>query len=264
MDFNTKQQICEVIDAYGEWVKEYIAKGWQAYIVTFMFKPLRGENRYSFVRRMKQSVEIFYSTLVTRVVRYNRSRALQHLLPRLIAAPDLPVFKHAKQSIGDVCINEGVHFHAIVLIPKVSRLKTILAEHVRDKYDTYVHKKGRVAKIDVEPISDTPRRATGYVLKAVKNGVMPVDEILVLPKAMSELGKKKKRRASAKRRDIKRSRYGTRPKTPFARKSEPFASCLIYYCTDRRTNLTALATAYFANSQSKESFNEKAFRRHAY
>jgi hypothetical protein len=103
-------------------VSTYISGGWNAYLVTFMFKPLPG-SRHAIINQMRRGVEAFYATLVTRVVRYNRSNTRQHLLPRLIGAPDVPVFKRAKQSVSDVCINDGLHFHAIVLIPETCRLK---------------------------------------------------------------------------------------------------------------------------------------------
>jgi hypothetical protein len=58
----------------------------------------------------------------------------------------------------------------------------------------------------VEPITETPAKATGYGLKAVKNGVMPNDDILILPKALSELGKKEKRKPPKKKGHVRRVR----------------------------------------------------------
>ena len=186
-------------------VNTYISEGWNAYLVTFMFKPLPGD-RYAIIKQMQRGVETFYCTLVTRAVRLNRSKNLRHLLPRLVGAPDVPVFKHAKQSVSDVCINDGLHFHAIVLTPEKCRLKADLAEHVRDKHDVYVHKNGRLTHIDVEPITQTPAKATGYGLKAVKNGITSSDDILILPKSLSEMGKKEKRKPSKKKDHIRRAR----------------------------------------------------------
>jgi len=204
VDYNSKQRIFAVIQGYGTWVNTFISEGWNAYLVTFMFKPLPG-NRHAIINQMQRKVEAFYSTLVTRVVRYNRSKDLQHLLPRLIGAPDVPVFKHAKQSISDVCINDGLHFHAIVLIPKRCRLRVDLAQHVQDKYQAYVHKDGRLTRIDVQPITETPKKVTGYGLKAVKNGITPNDDILILPKSLSELGAREKRKPPKKREPIRRA-----------------------------------------------------------
>jgi hypothetical protein len=192
MDYQTYRQHCLIVEAYGTLVQDRIEQGWIAYLLTFMFKPMPG-NPTGVLERMQRGVESFYATLVTRVVRHNRSKALQHSLPVLIGAPDVPVFKHAKQSISNICINDGLHYHAIVLIPEKCRLRTDLVEHVREKYHAYVRQDGPLMLVDVAPITETPSKVTCYGLKAVRNGRISDDKILILPKSLSELGKKEQR-----------------------------------------------------------------------
>jgi hypothetical protein len=107
-------------------------------------------------------------------------------------------FKHAKQSISNVLINDGLHFHGIVLLPGRSRLRDDLRGHVRRNDKMYLKLCNRLSHIDVEPITATPRKVVGYALKAVENGVCSLDDIVVLPKVLSELSPKEVREPAPK------------------------------------------------------------------
>jgi hypothetical protein len=193
MYHNQTPQLAAIIEGYGEHVESQILAGWHGYLLSFMFKPQRGNSK-AVIWQMQQGVQVFYSTLITRVVRNNRSRKMQPYLPVLIGAPDLPVFKHEKQPLSSLPLNDGLHFHAIVLLPEISRLRTNLVEHVEEKQEIYVHKNGLFMHIDVEPIVESPRKVTRYALKAVEKGLVSTDDILILPKAYSELGAKQRRK----------------------------------------------------------------------
>jgi hypothetical protein len=139
MDKKTKQFKSVITKAFGKWIEEYIDKGWQCYLTTFMFNPLFGSPD-GIVRQMSAEVERVYSTLLTRVVRNPRSPKVKGSLPILIGFPDLPVFKHNKGRLQDVVINDGLHYHAMVLLPPRSRLKESLERHFERFEDIYLGK----------------------------------------------------------------------------------------------------------------------------
>jgi hypothetical protein len=58
----------ELIRGYSQWVQEYVDKGWNAFLLTFMFQPMGGGNR-AILNSMAAEVERVYSALITRVVR---------------------------------------------------------------------------------------------------------------------------------------------------------------------------------------------------
>jgi hypothetical protein len=194
MYYKQTQHLAAIIEGYADMVESQMSIGWHGYLLSFMFKPQRGNSK-AVIGRMQQGVQVFYSTLITRIVRNNRSRNLQQYLPVLIGAPDLPVFKHEKQALSSLFFNDGLHFHAMVLLPETSRLRTNLVKHVEEKQDIYVHKNSSFMHIDVEPIVESPKKVTQYALKAVEKGLISTDDILILPKAYSELGIKQKREA---------------------------------------------------------------------
>ena len=184
--------------AFGKWVEEYDSKGWDSHLLTFMFNPLSG-GQDAIIRQMSREVERVYSTLLTRVIRNPRSPKVQGSLPKLIGFPDLPVFKYTKASNHDVTINDGLHYHAIVLLPPKSRLKECLEQHVERHKAVYLGKiktvkergqfrskraSPKIQRIDVQPTTHTPKTHTEYALKALDK--LPYDHLLILPKSQSE------------------------------------------------------------------------------
>jgi hypothetical protein len=104
MTFISRQSRATIISVYGDMVENQMVLGWKPSLVTFMFKPLPGNNN-TIIRIMQGGVEQFYSTLVTRVVRNPRSPHLQHFLPKLFGAPDVSLFQ-ARQTIHQQCFDQ--------------------------------------------------------------------------------------------------------------------------------------------------------------
>src|ERR1019366_3487969 len=127
---------CELLDAFGTWVTDYMDQGDQAYLTTFMFNYIPGNSK-SIIGSMTKDIEQFYRTLVTRIVR-NTRKAQIHQLPKLIALPDRPVHKHFKQALQDVVVNDGLHVHGITMIPERSRLDCDLDEHIQLRSSDYI------------------------------------------------------------------------------------------------------------------------------
>src|SRR5215207_6446888 len=105
-----------MIEAYGEYVADKMDSEWNAYILSLMFRQLRG-SRDGIVEQMQRENERVYSTLLTRVVRDPTAEKNQRQLPIWLRCPDLPVPKRAKVDISEVTINDGLHMHAIALEP---------------------------------------------------------------------------------------------------------------------------------------------------
>jgi hypothetical protein len=176
---------CELLDAFGTWVTDYMDQGHDAYLTTFMFNHIPGNSK-SIIGSMTKDIEQFYRTLVTRVVR-NARKAQIHQLPKLIALPDRPVPKHFKQALQDVAINDGLHFHGFTMIPERSRLDCELDDHVRQSGIYTDSRYTRICHIDVQRIKTRPGYTTGYGLKWLKRNAAAYDDLLILPVAKSEL-----------------------------------------------------------------------------
>ncbi len=182
---------CELLDAYGTWVTDYMDQGHDAYLTTFMFNSIPGNSK-SIIGAMTKDIEQFYRTLVTRVVRNARTAQI-HQLPKLIALPDRPVPKHFKQALQDVAINDGLHFHGFTMIPGRSRLDCELDDHVRQSGIYTDSRYTRICHIDVQRIKSRPGYTAGYAFKELKRNAAAYDDLLILPVAKSDLPPKEAR-----------------------------------------------------------------------
>jgi hypothetical protein len=181
------QTKADLVDGYTQLVTDRVRAGWSCSLVTFLFSQLPGP-RTAVINHMKDEVHRIYSTLLTRVHRKPRTASTDEL-PVLIGAMDLPVYKHNKASGPMVLCNGGLHVHALLLMPPVSRLKGSLTDHFREMRELYVVP-GRsiVVRIDVRPVIDNHQRVVDYVLKTVLNGRLCYDDaVLVLPRSRGEL-----------------------------------------------------------------------------
>jgi hypothetical protein len=158
--------------------------GWNAYLVTFMFNHIPGRPATK-LKLMQDSVSRFYSKLLTRIVRNPNSIHQLHVRPRMIAAPDYPVFKYEKIGLQQVTVNDGLHMHGILIVPLKSRLKEDVISHVQRKSRLYV--KAPLRTIDLKLIEDHTRGVTDYVLKTIKHRKSRWEDVLILPKSRSEM-----------------------------------------------------------------------------
>jgi hypothetical protein len=174
------------VDGYTRLITDRIHDGWSAHLLTILFHQLPGP-RSAVLDRMKDEVQRVYSTLLTRVHRKPRT-APTDVLPVLVGVADLPVYKRNRTTAPMVSCNDGLHFHALALMPPASRLKGSLADHFETNFDLYTGHGNSVQRIDVRPIVDGHRRVVDYVFKTVLNGRLSYDDaVLVLPRAREEL-----------------------------------------------------------------------------
>jgi hypothetical protein len=176
----------KIIQEYTNFVQRYIDKGWKPYIITFMFTNLPG-GMEAILSQMEDEVMRVYSTFITRVVRNPRSALFKDALPILLGCPDRPVRKNKKSTVDDVKINDGLHVHGILIVPKQSRLSHGAKKHFRLNERFYVNEHHRIERIHLKRIKFTPEEATKYALKGLKRGWVNYERIIVLPRAKSEL-----------------------------------------------------------------------------
>jgi hypothetical protein len=167
-----------------QWVDDYYDLEWTPYHVTFMFHHIPGSEEEK-IRQMHKDIGRFYGKLASWVVRDPKSSKYAHLLPRGVFFPDVPCYKREKQALRDVTINDGLHFHGIILVRTKSRLKVPFLQHLRDKRKSYG--RGSTLTTHAEPIRDHHRFVADYAGKGVKRGRVSYDDVLVLPRTGKEL-----------------------------------------------------------------------------
>jgi len=86
----------EMVQAYGHWVQEHVKKGWDAYLLTFMFGHLPGSVDAK-IQQMHREIVALYGKMATRFVKKPRSPNSAHLLPKGLFFPDVPCFTHLLQ-----------------------------------------------------------------------------------------------------------------------------------------------------------------------
>jgi hypothetical protein len=173
-----------LIQAHGDWLQQWLNEGWDGYLFTFMFNQLPG-SRHAMVRQMHQQILRWYGRLATRTVRKTRSPVWIPFLPKGIFVPDLPVPKRSKQNIGDVSTNDGLHMDGIVVANRWARIPETLDDYFEENLGTYLTSKLR--HVDVQRITHRAEYVTEYALKSLKRPTFSEDDILVLPRTLSEL-----------------------------------------------------------------------------
>jgi hypothetical protein len=176
----------QLVDGYTQVVIDRVDSGWSCHLMTFPFAQLPGP-RGAVIQAMKDELQRVYSTLVTRLHRKPRT-ASPDKLPILIGAADLPVYKRDRDSSPLVRCNDGLHFHALLLVPPATRLGLSVEEHFRANEAMYLGKQRLIDKLDVRRVADSYERVVDYVFKTILRRRVLYDEgILLLPRARQEL-----------------------------------------------------------------------------
>jgi hypothetical protein len=106
----------------------------------------------------------------------------------LIAFPDYPTQKLDRASPLDVKINDGLHYHGVILVHTESRLKIGLDIYMREHWNRYIREKDALKTMYIQPIDEpTAKTAVGYGFKALEWRIPDTDRIFVRPRAVSEL-----------------------------------------------------------------------------
>jgi hypothetical protein len=180
-----RRVIQNTLAGYAQFAAQRVADGWQPQLATLMFSHLPGKPN-AVLAQMFDEAERVYRTFVTRVVRRPLATRSVGDLPIMITAPDFPVGKTNKP-LAQVVLNDGLHLHAILLVPPRSRLPISAPEHFRQHQALYVRDRSRLDRIDVRPIENGIERAVEYVLKSLRRRRFSMDDLLLLPRALAEL-----------------------------------------------------------------------------
>lgn len=88
-------------------------------------------------------------------------------------------------------MNDGLHYHGVLLVPPESRLRVSVAQHFAEQRDYYL-RDGLVRRIDIRPFETVDvSKVVDYALKGLRDGRLPDDEsLLVLPKSHIEIGRR--------------------------------------------------------------------------
>ena len=182
---HTQSSVNAIIQGYYDLIKPHVDKdGWNAFLLTFTFKPLNG-SKHAIIAQMHDEVDRVFSTFITRIVRNPNSEHQKDNRPILIAAPDFPVFKKAKHTLHHVSINDGLHMHGILTVPWQCRLR----RGVKDQFekDRALYVKNRLLNLDVRKIEDANLpEVVDYALKGLKRNPISYDDIMIFPRALSE------------------------------------------------------------------------------
>ena len=182
METNTTHEVLH--HGYAQFITDH--KGWKGYLITFVFKSITG-SRHRIARVMEMEIERVYATLLTRIIRKPTSEAARDFLPVWIACPDYPVPKRSKSPMRDIAINNGLHVHALAIFAPGGRLKTGLSEHFCDHQQLYVRRDFSLHRVHAEPITCRPDYVAEYAFKSVIRRRVQLDEIIILPRARSEV-----------------------------------------------------------------------------
>jgi hypothetical protein len=188
------------MDQVSKWMEEYVDLEWTPYHMVFMFRHIPGSEQEK-IRQMHKDIASFYGKLASWVVRDPKSPKCAHLLPRAVFFPDVPYSTRLTQGLSEVKINDGLHFHGIILVPTRSRLKVPFLEHLREKKRIYSRR--NVLRYYAEPIWDHHRFVADYGGKAIKRGRLSYDDVLVLPRTGKELQEVTSESVSGPDREIK-------------------------------------------------------------
>ena len=135
---------------------------------------------------MKKHLGWFYGRLAKASVPKASSPKWSPFLPKLVLAPDFPVPKHSKVQLRDVTINNGLHWHGLILAnPLAPQLPGKLDIHINENLGKYLA--GSIRTIDAIPITHDPEYVTGYGMKGLKRSSFSEDDVLILPRSVSEL-----------------------------------------------------------------------------
>lgn len=175
-----------VLDGYGQWVRERVESGFKPYLMTFMFNPLPGSMQAKKDDMLREITKV-YRTMNTKWFHRNPRSTPMRNRPLWIVGPDLPVPKRYKDTYRDLAVNDGLHCHAIVLVPAHRNRMSIPFDDFVDMHQAkWTGEKRNTFRIHCVPVDDNVERVTDYVLKNIKRGNFPLDDILVLPPSDSE------------------------------------------------------------------------------
>jgi hypothetical protein len=171
--------------AYGTWVRQHVEDGWEASLLTFIFVDLRGPP-WAVSTVMTNSIEAVYAAILTRMFRHPKRLAMAEM-PLWICSPDYPVIKREGGNLVDMLRNDGLHAHAVAVIPPDTRLGCSLSDHIDDQQAHYSGPIRSLWRVHAVPITHRIEFVTDYALQGLKDSRVGRDAFFVLPRRFDEL-----------------------------------------------------------------------------
>lgn len=172
-------------EAYADFFEQRMTEGWSPYLLTFMFDQMRGDSR-AVQHQQLRNIEKMYGRFVTRVVHRPAASSQVGRLPIWVCPPDFPVFKHRKDAVRDVVINNGQHVHGVAVLPPWSRHAFDMADQFRHSRRTYLGQND-LSRVHAERITHDLSQVCEYATKMIRRGRVDPDPFLVLPRTRSEV-----------------------------------------------------------------------------
>ncbi|WP_166299310.1 hypothetical protein [Bradyrhizobium sp. 2S1] len=172
------------IEAFHNWIVRkgrFHERNWH---LNFMFKQLPSKET-AIKAMMRDEVERVYSILLPREVRRPHSCFAERQMPIFVGCPDLPVLKRDKVTRRLVIANSGWHFNGVLVLSSFSRGKFDPETDFERVRHLFCPAERRLERI--EPTRIAYGSMADYSMKALKNGHVDWDDILILPKSQSEL-----------------------------------------------------------------------------
>jgi hypothetical protein len=181
----------EIIAGYSEIIKEHVQWGWKPNYINFMFNHIPG-NSFTKMEVMTAEVSRVHDILTRHIVKRPKAANWCHLRPIFIGSHDLHVWKHEKELVRNLVVNDGLHYNVVALVPEESHLAlpmkyqfaiwgrrsnlTVpLKNHFEQCQRFYLN--DVLYRIHVTPI--TEGSMADYTLKAFKHGRISPDSIQV-------------------------------------------------------------------------------------
>ena len=104
--------------------------------MTFLFHHIPGPAQEQIRQMQKKCLVLWEAGKLDRT----QAKVTQNALifcPELCSFPMGPVTSAEKQTVREVTINDGLHYHGLLLVPTKSRLKVPFLQHLRDKKRAY-------------------------------------------------------------------------------------------------------------------------------
>ena len=142
---------------------------------------------------MRQEIEAFYGKLLKRMHPRPGVAGAQRFHPLTIAGPDLLADKKrgGTLDIEDAAINDGLHFHAVLVASERSRLGRDVAVDINENQSYHLGRFGKTRRVHALTVARTEYDFAGYSLKHVANDRTPdrmaMDDIWIFPIDKSEL-----------------------------------------------------------------------------
>ncbi len=176
------------ITACTQWAYKLVLSGWKLYYVNFMFEPFRGPPA-AIIPKMRRGIHKFYGRFCTEFVHDGRATSEQEHMPRFWLFPDLPVHKNDRNSLREVTINGGLHYNGPLLIRPVSRFLECPIKYLVENQGTYA--RHGIERIHIKVGGDIAGLAD-YAAKNIKYDRTNEEDIIVLPRSVTELPAKKR------------------------------------------------------------------------